>query len=126
MKKKVNCPFCDNEIEEFDTVCSWCDKSLVVQTSSSTQATEPIKIESIERINRTKPVSMKSKGVALALCGIPIFGLLGVHRFYAGKIGTGFIWMITGGVFGLGLLMDFFMILGGSFKDKSGAYICDY
>ena len=62
--------------------------------------------------------SDKNKITALLLC---IFlGGLGVHRFYVGKIGTGVVWLLTGGVLGIGWLVDIIMIAVGKFKDKQG------
>lgn len=65
--------------------------------------------------------SQKSRLVAFLLCFF--FGCLGVHRFYVGKIGTGIIWLLTGGIFGVGTLIDFILIIVGSFKDKEGKEI---
>ncbi len=53
---------------------------------------------------------MKSKAIAYLLWLVSIFGCLGIHRFYLGKIGTGIIWFFTGGVFGLGALIDLFTL----------------
>lgn len=51
----------------------------------------------------------KNKMVALILC---IFlGVLGVHKFYEGKIGMGILYMVTCGLFCIGWVIDIFAIL---------------
>ena len=68
-------------------------------------------------------MNAKSKMVALLLC---IFlGGLGIHRFYVGKIGTGIIWLLTGGCFGIGYIVYFVMIASGKFTDKAGNALTD-
>ena len=39
-----------------------------------------------------------------------LFGFMGVHRFYYGKQLTGALWFISLGVFGIGWLIDIFLI----------------
>ncbi len=39
-------------------------------------------------------------------------GLLGIHRFYLGKIFTGLLWLFTGGLCGIGWLYDFCTLNG--------------
>jgi TM2 domain-containing membrane protein YozV len=51
------------------------------------------------------------------------FGLIGVHRFYLGDIGMGVLYLLTGGLCGIGWLVDGILFLTGSLKPKNGEYI---
>lgn len=51
------------------------------------------------------------------------FGYLGIHRYYVGKIGTGILYNLTFGLFGIGSLVDFIKICCGKFTDKQGNVI---
>ncbi len=68
--------------------------------------------------------SQKSRTVAFFL--VFLLGIFGVHRFYVGKVGTGLLWLFTGGLFGIGVLIDFFIILCGGFKDSEGRVITNW
>lgn len=43
---------------------------------------------------------------------LTFLGAFGVHRFYMGKIVTGVIYLVSGGLLGLGLLYDFLTLNG--------------
>jgi TM2 domain-containing membrane protein YozV len=47
---------------------------------------------------------------SLAWILLTFFGVLGVHRFYMGKIFTGVLYLLTCGFFGLGILYDFWTL----------------
>ena len=57
-----------------------------------------------------------------ALAGVffifPLAG--GLHRFYVGKRSSGFVWLFTFGLAGLGQLVDLICILLGRFRDAEG------
>ena len=64
------------------------------------------------------PVSPSHRWVVCVLCFF--FGILGIHRFYVGKVGTGLLYLFTGGLCGIGWLIDLIMTACGSFTDKAG------
>jgi len=48
--------------------------------------------------------------VSYILCGAGFLGIGGLHRLYNGKIGTGLLWLCTGGLFYIGQLVDLVII----------------
>ena len=60
----------------------------------------------------------------LALFLLTFFvGVLGVHRFYVGKIGTGVLMLITLGGLGVWFLVDLLLVVTGQFTNKDGQKI---
>ena len=50
-------------------------------------------------------------------------GVPGVHRFYVGKIGTGFLMLLTLGGLGVWFLVDLILVVTGQFTNKDGQKI---
>ena len=59
-----------------------------------------------------------SKTAAIII--VILLGELGIHRFMTGKIGTGIIWLLTGGCFGIGWIVDIVKVCTSKFTDKDG------
>ena len=54
-------------------------------------------------------VKEKNKWVAILLC---IFlGCVGGHKFYEGKVGLGILYLFTGGLFFIGVIVDLIVLL---------------
>ena len=96
------CPKCGQYFDNNTRYCPRCGEPTVTSSPNSTTYSDP----------------PKDWLVALLLC--VFLGGLGVHRFYCGKIGTGILWLLTGGCFGIGWLIDVIMIACGSFTDNYG------
>jgi len=62
--------------------------------------------------------SSKDKKTALILC--ICLGLIGIHDFYLGRIGSGFLKMFTGNFFMFGWIADIIKIATGTYKDGAG------
>ncbi len=77
----------------------------------------------VERVVERVPtaagaVSTKSRLAALLL--VLFLGILGIHRFYVGKVGTGLLFLLTAGFFGIGWVIDLILIVCGVFRDRRG------
>ncbi len=96
------CPRCGHELLSVGDYCSQCG----------------LPIPPDERLYDEPDASPRSRLVALLLC--VFLGYFGVHRFYVGKIATGVIWLLTGGLFGIGYIVDIVMIALGNFTDIDG------
>ena len=121
------CQFCGETIDKDAVICPKCGRQVGQVQQPQGQVQQPqivihndnINTNSNKNINQGGPgYPHKNKTVALLLCFF--LGFLGVHRFYVGKTGTGILYLLTGGLVGIGVLIDFIMILVGAFRDKYG------
>jgi TM2 domain-containing membrane protein YozV len=101
-----------------DMYCSNCGKELSAQAAFCPNCGHPT------RSTPDKMVSPFSRLAALLLC--LFLGVLGVHRFFVGKVGTGLLMIFTFGGLGIWALIDFIMIVVGSFTDKEGRFVLDW
>ncbi len=62
----------------------------------------------------------ESQLIALLLC--VFLGVFGIHRFYLGYFGIGVLMLLTGGVCGILVLIDFIRIITGDLKPIDGDY----
>ncbi|MCG8468256.1 MAG: TM2 domain-containing protein [Gemmatimonadetes bacterium] len=58
------------------------------------------------------PDGMYKDGIGYGLWCLIFFGLAGVHRLYLGKYGTGILWLLTFGLFGIGQFIDLIRMKG--------------
>ena len=105
------CPNCGKEIANDPSFCPHCGHAVRPTAVSASR-------------HAGKSVSPYSRLATLLLCFF--VGVLGVHRFYVGKIGTGVAMIFTLGGLGIWTLVDFIMIATGGFKDVDGKFVLDW
>lgn len=101
---------------------SWTDRSRPM-----TAATAPLLAGAGAKPTVTptgEPISPKSRAAAAILCWF--LGIIGIHRFYVGKVGTGIAQIFTLGGLGIWTLIDFVWILTGTWKDKDERVLANW
>lgn len=121
--EKKFCQHCGEQIDKECVVCPKCgkqvgeisnnDKNIIINNNNNANAVA-------NNMGFGNMISPKSRLVALLLC--LFLGWLGVHRFYAGKIGTGILMILLMFVYigAIWLIVDLIMIAVGAFTDKNG------
>lgn len=114
IKEASMCPSCGLLVGKGDSYCQQCGEITSPDADMCTKC-------GVKLSKGIVPTDGKDWLTTLLLC---IFlGGLGVHRFYVGKIGTGFLMMFTFGGLGIWTLIDLIMVATSSFKDKKGQYL---
>ena len=107
-EKKVGigrfCLSCGGAIKEESEICPKCGVSIIEQSARG----------------KDYPEGYKPKRWVTALLSCLFLGVIGVHRFYVGKIGTGVLQVLTVGGLGVWTVIDLISILLGKFTDKNG------
>ena len=112
------CKHCGNKIPEDAVICTACGRQ--VEEIKKTSETPNIIINNENKstninanvnanMNNTYGLKMCNKWVSLMLC--LFLGFLGAHKFYEGKAGMGIIYLCTGGLLLVGVVIDFLAIL---------------
>lgn len=112
------CKFCGVEIDNNVVVCTKCGRQVQeLRTAPNPQFQQPFQQQPNIIINNTNTntnagmgmIKPKNKWVALLLCFF--LGFLGAHKFYEGKILLGIVYIVTFGLFGIGAIIDFIILL---------------
>lgn len=108
------CKHCGGKIPEDAVICTLCGRQ-VEDVNNSAQPQIVINNENNNtnsNVNATYAAGLarqRNKWVAVVLCFF--LGWIGVHKFYEGKAGMGVLYLFTGGLFGIGVLIDFIVLL---------------
>lgn len=99
----VLCTHCGRQVEE---IKSQVQQPSIVINNDNNNVNTNTNVNQMGMMGFAKP---KNKWVALLLCFF--LGFLGAHKFYEGKAGMGVLYILTVGLFGIGIFVDFITIL---------------
>ena len=112
------CKHCAAEIDNDAIICTKCGKqvaeikgsepqNIIINNSASSSASASATTIT-QNLNQGKA---KNKTTAIILCCLGFLGFAGIHKFYEGKIVLGIIYLLTGGLFAIGTIIDLFSLL---------------
>ena len=117
MEQKTKfCKHCGEKIPEDAILCTYCGRqveelkssqpNIVINNSNDSVNTNTNQNTNINSNAHSK--NEKNKWIAFILC--LFFGYFGIHKFYEGKIGLGVLYFFTFGLFGIGWIIDMFIL----------------
>lgn len=98
-KDAVLCTHCGRQVEEINNQAA--PQVVVNNTNANSNVNQ--------NYNNALDKKMKNKWVSLCLCFF--LGAFGAHKFYEGKVGMGILYLLTLGLCGIGIIIDFIVIL---------------
>jgi len=126
----MTCPNCGALMDSNDRHCNYCGTAVVTaaqntgntynyyygapppgaapQSSPHVQIIPPQSNPQYAPQEQYRQIGQKDKYISLVLA--LFLGWLGVHRFYEGKIMTGILYLLTFGLFGVGVIADLIII----------------
>ena len=127
----IICVYCQSRVLETDRKCQACgstsfrkisDKAEIYTGQNRKTPEKKPKAAVQEKVlaaaSEVQRYSPRNRWVALVLCLTG--GIFGLHRFYAGKVWTGILFLLTFGFLFVGPVVDGLTIFFGHFRDKDG------
>lgn len=119
------CSHCGVQITEETKFCPSCGAGNQATQRVTQPSQQPVVVNVVNTNTNTNTNGfdtaygpLKSRWAAFFMCFF--FGYLGVHKFYVGKTGSGILYLLTFGLFGIGWLIDTIVLLIGGSRDKWG------